>query len=317
MNKNIIENKLIYNLNRVTGERKPITADIFLTNFCNNKCHYCTFGRWDELQNHKTYMAYDEFVKNTEKLIEFGIKGIILTGGGEPTINPDFDKIAGYLEEEEIPYGINTNFVEYKEISPTYLKVSLDAHDAETYERNRGVNKYNQVISNIKKYISWKKENNVRTNIGLQILVTEREEILNFYNAHKDLEVDYIVFRPYESTLGTYYKNENPSGIISTLEKLAEKDSRVIVNYKWYNLDVKFDKCYAHWSQISLNEKGDITYCCHKPYEIICNIQDNNAFDKWKEAKTDMNRCDIPCRLTGPNKFIREIEENKKDTPFI
>ena len=44
---NIAGNKMLAHLDRIVGEHKPITADIFLNNFCNNRCPYCTYGRWE------------------------------------------------------------------------------------------------------------------------------------------------------------------------------------------------------------------------------------------------------------------------------
>ena len=38
---NIMGNKMLAHLDRIVGEHKPITADIFLNNFCNNRCPYC------------------------------------------------------------------------------------------------------------------------------------------------------------------------------------------------------------------------------------------------------------------------------------
>jgi len=320
MSRNIIENKLIYNLDRVTGKRDPITADIFLTNFCNNRCPYCTYSRWEGLMDKSSYIGYNVFIALSLRLQGFGIKGMILTGGGEPTINPDFDLITSYLEEEKIAYGINTNFVRYKEFAPDYLKISLDAYDRRSYLKVRGVDQYETVINNIKKYIEWKDRTGAKTNIGLQLLVTDVLQIVDFYIAHKDIDFDYMIFRPYESTMGEYYQGTKMAQvpeILKMLEEISQRDTRVIVNYKWFNLEERFEKCHAHWSQIAVNEKAEIIYCCHKPYEVICSVFDNLAYEKWQEAKTDMTKCDIPCRLTGPNKFIREVDNDCANTSFI
>lgn len=45
MEKNITGEKMLSHIDRIAGEKKPITADIFLTNYCNNRCPYCTYGR--------------------------------------------------------------------------------------------------------------------------------------------------------------------------------------------------------------------------------------------------------------------------------
>ena len=114
---------MIYNLDNIVS-RKPITADIFLNSACNNNCPYCTYARYK--QRSSTYMTFEGFKNNINILLANGVKGVILTGGGEPTISPDFDKITDFLEQNSIPYGINTNFNVLKLIKPHYLKISLD-----------------------------------------------------------------------------------------------------------------------------------------------------------------------------------------------
>ena len=128
-------------------------------------------------------MSYNDFVKYATRLLELGVKGVILTGGGEPTINPDFDKITNWLESNDIRYGINTNFNVFRDPSPVYLKVSLDGYDEESYKRRRGVHAYSRVIENIKKYRSDGRHKN--TSLGVQIVVNELAEIEMFYDGVK------------------------------------------------------------------------------------------------------------------------------------
>lgn len=305
------DKKLLLNLDNVVA-RRPITADIFLTDYCNNRCPYCTYARYGERNGR--YMRFNDFVRYSERLLDFRVRGMILTGGGEPTINPDFMRICEYLEDSNIPYGINTNFNQYREIHPTYLKVSLDAWDEDSYQDKRGVRAYERTRENILRYADAKGE----TSLGIQLTVCEPNEILPFYDANRDLPVDYIVFRPIESTRGEYYANRDIYGEMSVLHDLAKLDSRVTVNYKWDKLNMSFDRCYAHDLQIALDTDGNVIYCCHKPYEIVGHVMDSDILDKCRSAVTDMSRCDIPCRLTAPNEIIRVIETDKsRDRGFI
>lgn len=299
---------------------KPITADIFLTNFCNNRCPYCTYGRWDlESKLNTSYLHFEDFVKYANRLIELGVKGFILTGGGEPTINPDFDKITNWLEEHNIDYGINTNFNVLKLFRPNYLKVSLDAYDENSYKAYRGVNAYEKVRKNIIEYDKWRKENNVKTTLGIQMVASNVELVNKFYYSNRDLPVDYIVIRPMESTCGQYYKNElsgdsSPEIIISVIKTLASIDSRIQMNYKWEMLKYKPKECYAQWSQIAINENGQVMYCCQKPYEIVGHIMDEDILEKKALYKTDLSKCDVPCRLSAPNKTLEMIKESSNST---
>ena len=311
---NISGGKMIFNCASIAN-RTPITADIFLNDYCNNKCPYCTYARYGDRNGE--YMRFEDFKKYVDILRAAGVRGFILTGGGEPTISRDFDKIVAWLEANGIDYGINTNFNVFKAIKPKYLKVSLDAHDGESYKAKRGVDCYSKTIENIKKYVEWKKENSPSTSVGIQLVVESVEEAQRFYEAHKGLDIDYMNFRPFESTQGAYYDTHDETDIVAWLEEMNAKDRRVCINYKWYHLREKFERCYAQFAQIALNQRGEVMYCCHKPYEITGHITDPDIFEKIRKARTDMTMCDVPCRLAAPNKFIREIDAGCKDSAFI
>lgn len=316
---NISANKLFQYPERIAGDFRPITADVFLTNFCNNRCSWCTYNRWEH-DPAARYMRYEDFKRYAEKLLCLGVRGIILTGGGEPTINPDFLKIVRYLESLGVNYGINTNFNAMRLCKPDYLKISLDGFDDDSYERIRGVRAYRNVLENIKAYLDWKKRESPNTSVGIQMVVTNPDDINRFYEANSFLDVDYIVFRPVESTNGSYYTAENAADAvraIRAIRHLSEQDSRVVLNYKWDHLNTRFVKCSAHWAQIALDEKGNVIYCCHKPYQIVGHILDEDILVKYAAAHTVMRQCDVPCRMTAPNLVFDEITKPVKNAQFI
>lgn len=307
-------------LDRITGDRRPITADIFLTNYCNNHCPYCTYKRW-ELDAGAYSMEYGEFVKYAERLKELGVRGFILSGGGEPTMCQDFIFITQWLEEQGIHYGINTNLNQMVYIKPDYLKVSLDGWNEDTYEARRGVRMYKAVCENICKYAEWKKEHSPKTQLGIQCVVNSPAEATLFYLANKDLPVDYMVFRPIESTGGKNYMTGVQKAVaecsIRQIECLAKEDDRVKLNYKWRMLDDFDGSCPAHWSQIAIDERGNVMYCCHKPFQTVGNILDSDILEKLHAAPYVASTCDVPCRLSGPNHFMREVQRERKDVAFI
>jgi MoaA/NifB/PqqE/SkfB family radical SAM enzyme len=269
-------------------------------------------------------MTFEGFKNNINILLANGVKGVILTGGGEPTISPDFDKITDFLEQNSIPYGINTNFNLFKAIKPNYLKISLDGYDRESYQKARGVDRYDIVLTNIKEYLKYRrmsKPGTFKTSVGIQTVATSVVDAVRFYEAHKELDVDYFNIRPMESTCGKYYQDAHASNeriaILSYLQDIHEKDSRVCINYKWYEVRTQFDKCYANFSQIAINENSEVMYCCHKPYEIIGRLDDKDIWEKRERFQTNMQMCDVPCRLTAPNNFIQSLQDAPSDAAFI
>lgn len=305
--------KILKHLDNLT-ERRPITAQIQLCNFCNNFCKYCRYVGVPKQQ--KKSVSIDEFKQYVGILRDLGVKGFILTGG-EPTISDDFDVITEWLEDNEIPYGINTNFNVLKFIRPRYLKVSIDGFDAASYKEVRKIDRYETVIENLRRYLEWKKENGVQTKVGIQQVGMDKEGCQLFYEAHCDLDVDYMNFRPVETVDHLFYDGCDEKPVIEYLEKLREKDSRVHINYKYYQVRTRFEKCHANFLQIALNPFGNVIYCCQKSDDIVGHITDPDILSKMAAYHTNMESCPVPCRMTGPNVLVRDMETKTSDSMFI
>lgn len=317
---NINGSKLMFHPERVAGDHRPITADIFLNNYCNNKCPYCVYRRW-KLDEGAYAMTADEFIRYATRLQQLGVQGFILTGGGEPTITPDFETITDWLEAHHLHYGVNTNFNVLKYCAPDYLKVSLDGWDEDSYKACRGVRTYQKVRENIIEYDVWRKKHAPFTSLGVQKVISRSEDILPFYEGNKDLPFDYMALRPIESTTGGYYATDDAkidaAKCIEIIQTIAQIDKRVVLNFKWQMIDDSCSTCLAHWAQIAMNEKGNIMHCCHKPFQIIGHVMDEDILQKHAASRTDKNTCDVPCRLTAPNRYLRTLAQGTKDPFFI
>ena len=314
--------KLFYWVDRAVWSKRPITADIFLTDYCNNRCHYCTYDEWGIKKMYR-HMPLQNVKKYVSRMYDIGVRGFIFTGGGEPTIHPQFKEICQWMDEKSYSYGINTNFNELKLVKPKFLKVSLDAWDEGSYKKIRGVANYGKVRQNIISYDAWRKKHSSNTSLGIQMVVVNSCDVEKFYSANADLPVDYISFRPVESKQGEFYSEkqamEQYLSIVETLNNLSISDSRVKLNYKWDFIqpENKLSKCAANWSQIAINEKGQVMYCCNKPTEIVGHIMDDDILDKKARYNTSMELCRIPCRLTGPNEALKHILRDKDSSCFI
>lgn len=302
----ISKNKLEGFVERVNGDYRPITADIFLTDYCNAKCGYCRY-------NHETgkYIKFEDFKLYTERLLKLGVKGIILTGGGEPTINPDFKKIVSYLEENNIPYGINTNLIKSVECAPVFLKISIDAGERIRYKAIRGVDKLNIVLENAQKYIEYKKANNLKTKVGVQCVATNKEDVLSFYKSVKSLDVDYIYIRPLEQVGADVISEFDIKQWLNNIN-----DARINISFKFGLRDYHPCKCHANWSVITVNYDGNVPYCCHMPNIIVGHILDDDILQKKLSQRIDMRKCETPCRLSGANYYL-EMMTREEDAFFV
>lgn len=300
----IRNNKLSSFIERIEGNRRPITADIFLTNYCNLACSYCRYAH-----ESGEYMHFKKFKEYVQRLQALGVKSFILTGGGEPTINPDFNKITAYLEENDLHYGINTNMVVPIVCSPVFVKVSVDSGISENFAALRGKNKLPQVMINIKDYLRKKPK---QTKVGVQCVASSEENVVSFVKAFSDIPVDYIYIRPIESrSVGKI----TATHVLSWLAANGIKDDRINLSYKFNLMAKHFKRCSANWSAITIDHNGNVMYCCHKPLEIVGHIMDGDVLNKRMAYNTNMQTCEIPCRLSGANEFVDTPME--KDRYFI
>lgn len=302
----IRQNKLSGYVERLRGDHRPITADIFLTDYCNARCGYCRY-------NHETgkYIKIDDFKRYVLRLLSLGVNGIILTGGGEPTINPDFEKITRWLEDSNIPYGMNSNLIKPIECKPVFLKVSLDAGTSQRYKALRGVDRLQAVLQNLTTFIEYKHQEGLGTRIGVQCVAINKDDLLSFYDIVKPYDVDYIYIRPLEQ-VGGHHVTE-----IDVRQWLKDvHDDRINVSFKFSLRDYRPKECLGNWSVITVNCDGNVPYCCHFPNEIVGNIMDEDILVKKQAHRVDMMKCENPCRLSGANYYL-EMNELESDVVFV
>lgn len=96
-------------------------------------------------------------------------------------------------------------------------------------------------------------------------------------------------------------------------------DRRLVLNPKFDQLGIFHKRCAGNGLQIAVDEAGRVIYCCHKPYEVVGDIMDDNILEKKANWKTDISLCDVPCRMTATNEIIEEamLQRAQKDRGFI
>jgi MoaA/NifB/PqqE/SkfB family radical SAM enzyme len=129
----------------------PTQVQLDLTGRCNHHCQYCYYEHLDKDFN--TDMA----INLINELAENGKPAVQFTGGGEPLMHPDFSKVAHRVLAAGMHFALVTNGALLKEEHMQLLKhadwvrVSLDAADAETYSYTQGCGKdeFHRVVHNI------------------------------------------------------------------------------------------------------------------------------------------------------------------------
>lgn len=123
---------------------RPLAVQLHLTGRCNLRCAHCVYGG---LIPTLTRPASDldparmsAFLRAFSRL---GGSAVELTGGGEPTLHPAFGAVVDDALTLGLRVGVITNGIESAELVPrldrlAWLRISLDAVDAETFHRRKG-----------------------------------------------------------------------------------------------------------------------------------------------------------------------------------
>ena len=103
-------NKFVYHPEQISNFLKGngksiISTHIAPTNSCNLNCKYCNQSK----RTRGAFLPLDTIKDFVTTLKERGLKAVIITGGGEPTLYPDFNKLINWLNENKLSTALITN----------------------------------------------------------------------------------------------------------------------------------------------------------------------------------------------------------------
>ncbi|MBR3601205.1 MAG: radical SAM protein [Lachnospiraceae bacterium] len=204
------ELKIFHHIDRIEGllegERvAPIYVRIKPTNVCNQRCYYCGYADNNVIEdrNVDNRESIDwGLLKNTlYELHEMGTKAVTFSGGGDPLCYSSIKETLSLVAELGFDYSLITNGQALKDDKIELLKgakwvrVSLDASNANTYKRIRNVDSYSQVIRNIESFAE-KKNQDCTLGINCVISKENHKEIYDICRLVKEIGVDNIKLSP-------------------------------------------------------------------------------------------------------------------------
>lgn len=160
---------------------------------CNASCIYCT-------SNHTSPRADYSVVDLVNSAINFGYIDVndiyyCCWGGGEPTIMKGFEELFDTLKNTKLTNLVATTGIVFSEIvakqleighPTTYINISLDSGDANTYKTVKRVDRFDKVVDSFDKYY---KRAKIKSNLFLKYIVLPEncsfEQIDNFIDLIK------------------------------------------------------------------------------------------------------------------------------------
>lgn len=335
------------------GDRPaPVTAEIDISNRCSAGCQYCHFSHTHVRGPWKTKprvlpMAFDStgdladvdiLTRALFDMYAAGVRGIVYSGGGEPTTHPRWPEIFSFGNAAGLRQGIYTlgallhqNTAHLLAALVDWVVVSLDAPDAETYAAERSVPTahFHQACSAVR----WLAESGECV-VGVSFLLHEgnwfrTEEMLTLA---RSLGANYTTFRPAIQT-----SPASPSvctvdrswvtQVMSTLTALAresdvEVDPDRFAEYRdWQGHG--YSQCYGPRLNTTITPDGRVWLCPQRrgiAGSCLGDLRTESFADIWKRHPGHYNvdnGCRVMCRLHPVNQTLDAISQPRQHEAFI
>ncbi|MDO8646803.1 MAG: radical SAM protein [Candidatus Diapherotrites archaeon] len=178
------------------GLIRPVTAEFWPSLSCNARCSLCPYrankARENADKSNNLILTTPKIAKRvSSQLAKFGIHSVLLTGGGEPFMNPNIDKIAKIFKNKGLKLGIYTNgTVPNREsqirnivrLEPKFIRMSINAgsekeHQNEYHiESANGKSAWKTIKENALIYLDEIKKSKANTSFGFSFVLLGNEQ---------------------------------------------------------------------------------------------------------------------------------------------
>jgi MoaA/NifB/PqqE/SkfB family radical SAM enzyme len=324
----------------------PITVELDITNRCNLNCGYCTNDTYRK--ESAVHLDFDTVKRVLADLKVLGTKAVTLTGGGEPTLHPNFLGIVKYARRIGLDVSLITNGVAFdtdlSEIAIpllTWVRFSLDAHDRESYYVSKGVNAFERVIGNIKMAVAIARDLERRApTIGIGYLTHggNCSQVVSATLLARSLGVNYVQFRPITfvpgDDRGKKYALQYDPVAMHEAELLETPGFMVFVSAPKYS-DIHdperrgYDTCTGVYFSCVVGATGDVWICCHMrgmPEFSLGSVRERSLREIWRdvvhrnevyERIGDFSKCMPLCRFHAQNKLLGRINWRAMHVNFL
>lgn len=305
----------------------PRFISCWVSEVCNLDCTYCYFSETNSDKSHQ-YIDADRFVRWLSQAKAAGAESLEFSGGGEPTLHPQFREIFMRACTMGYKMGIITHacnpmpYLDEMVLRFSYMRCGLDAATVETHDaikRNKRKGYwFHQAIENIETAVGLRdclKDPKPFT-VGIKVVLNSinQHELIPMIKMAENLRVDYIQIK-YEHSSDHSLSPDH----LNSLQAMADQQAfnghtRVMCNLSHQRATVK---CFMSPIHTVVTATGKILQCCFfesRPigtiYQEFPDMWGNEQHRKVIEMTT-IEECDkVDCRWNGWNRKMKDIIED-------
>jgi organic radical activating enzyme len=285
----------------ILGKRIPVVnVEVSISSICNANCE-CCFYRNDKNEKEK-FIDSDKLIRFLSKAYGYGLKAVTLSGGGEPTTNPDVGRISESVKMIGLSMGMFTNALAKIEYHPSLFDwIRVTKTNREFPEENiREIRAANKRIGLCINYRGSQQDDEIKQ--ALEI-------------AHK-YDLRYVQVRPALNLMGelTY--------VVAPTIKDEKLD---ITPYKFLDClreNRGYDRCEGFHFSPMIWENGMMSACMymrHKKEYDIGSIYEKDFLELCASMPLSMpvaKDCQVCCKNNEINKIIHDARQ-VEDRNFV
>ena len=282
----------------------PVHVRIKPMNPCDHDCWYCAYHdenlQLGNLMEYKDRLPREKMMEIVDDLAEMGVKAVTFSGGGEPLIYPHIAEAANRLGESGIKLATLTNgshlhediaeaFARYG----TWIRVSIDGWDAESYAKIRNVKltEFDLVLNNMRNFTRL----NSSCVLGINYVIDNQNygHVLEFAKLMKDVGVNHMkimgVLVSNDGRESNKYHDSFRDSVYKGIEQaknLEDEKFKIIDHY--HEFPERFDKGYQTCPSmqfLTIIGADSKVYSCHdKAYTelgLLGSIENRRFKDFW------------------------------------
>jgi radical SAM protein with 4Fe4S-binding SPASM domain len=254
----------------------PALARVYLSYTCKHNCSRCHYG--GDHRKEIAFMNSDSFSKLLESLHCLKVKFIDLSGGGEPTLHPEFRRFAQMCIKEKFKLSLLTNAasLDQKIVSLlvegfSFLRVNLDASNDVVYNRIHhppAPREFQKVLGNIERIVSERDKQKSDLVIGAKVRLDQGN--MNFMEEMtclvRDVGLDYIQFRFNQKVFDSLLP-EQTRGVSKLVKELKNRYHPFEV-YGEAETGRFRRGCWLSPIHLIINPSGDVYSCPRYAYRL-------------------------------------------------
>ena len=279
----------------------PVECNLDPVMGCNLDCYFCiTQGYMKDVKHEKLSLDY---MKNlVDFLSDWGIRGLCISGGGEPTLHKGLPELIDYAKDK-MDVAVVTNGTKYIEEFKycRWVALSVDASNREAYKKIKGRELFDQVMVNIKKMV---RANGADYCFKFLILPENQYEIYDACKLAKELGVQDFHARPVDLQRSDIEGSKPPAIDVAAVKTQFEKCHELEDDgFHVYTITHKFDDDF--------HVKYDYESCLAAPL-LLPALTDGNGYlcvEHKMEEKYRLGSCEDILSWWGSDKHRQMIKD--------